>query len=50
MGKIEKLKEINSRIINIINDLETYIFIEKININDDKIIKKYKKTIVKLKS
>jgi len=36
MGKLEKLREINITINNIIIDLETRIFIENININENK--------------
>jgi len=48
MGKIEKLKEVNVRIKNILIDLETYIFIGNINI-DNKIIKEYKPKVVESK-
>lgn len=49
MGKIEKLKEINLNIKNILIDLETYIFIENININEDNIIKEYEPKVVESK-
>lgn len=47
MGKIEKLKEINLTIKNILIELETYIFIE--NINDDRIINKYRTKVIESK-
>jgi len=49
MNKIEKLKEINETIKSILIDLETYIFIENIKINDDRIIKNYQSKIIKTK-
>lgn len=49
MDKIKKLKEINVTINNILIDLETYIFIEKININEDRIIKDYEPKLINSK-
>ena len=49
MEKIKKLKEINLTIKNILIELETYIFIENININDDRIINKYQTKVIKSK-
>lgn len=46
MEKIGKLKKINLNIKNILIDLETYIFIENININEDNIIKEYEPKVV----
>lgn len=36
MGKLEKLREINAIIKTMLIDLETYIFIENINIENTK--------------
>ncbi len=49
MGKIEKLKEINATIKSILVELETYIFVENIKINDDRIIKNYQSKVIKSK-
>jgi hypothetical protein len=39
MGKIEKLKEVNTTLKKILIDMETRIFVENINIEDHKKIK-----------
>jgi len=43
MGKLEKLKEVNAIIKTILIDLETYIFIENINIEN---IKKNQRDVI----
>jgi len=42
MNKLEKLKEVNDTLYNMCLDLETRIFVEDMDINDDRIIKEYK--------
>lgn len=49
MDKIKKLKEINLTIKKILVDLETHIFIENIDINEDRIIKEYESKLIKSK-
>jgi len=49
MGKIEKLREVNATIKNILIDLETRIFIENMNTDDSKKIKKEELKVVELK-
>jgi hypothetical protein len=49
MGKINKLKEINKKISRILNDLETDIFIKNIDIENNRIIKKYNQTLINSK-
>ena len=39
MGKIEKLKEVNATLKNILIKLETRIFVENMNVDDNKKIK-----------
>lgn len=39
MGKIEKLREVNATLKNILIDLETRIFVENMGVNDNKKIK-----------
>lgn len=49
MEKIEKLKEINATIKSILIDFETYIFVENIKINDERIIKNYQQKVINTK-
>ena len=42
MEKIEKLKELNKTINDICVDLETRIFVEDMDVEDERIIKQYK--------
>lgn len=42
MEKIEKLKELNKAINDICIDLETKIFVEDMDVEDERIIKQYK--------
>ena len=42
MEKIEKLKEVNETLKEMCVDLETRIFVEDMDVNDDRIIKEYK--------
>jgi len=42
MDKIEKLKEVNETLKEMCVDLETRIFVEDMDVNDDRIIKEYK--------
>jgi hypothetical protein len=49
MGKIEKLREVNATIKNILIDLETRIFVENMNTDDSKKIKKEELKVVELK-
>lgn len=39
MGKIEKLKEVNTTLKKILVDMETQMFIQNINVEDNKKIK-----------
>jgi hypothetical protein len=41
MTKIEKLKEVNETLKEMCIDLETRIFVEDMDISDDRIMKKY---------
>lgn len=41
MTKIEKLKEVNDTLKEMCVDLETRIFVEDMDINEDRIMKKY---------
>ena len=42
MTKLDKLKEVNETLNEMCVDLETRIFVEDMDINDDRIIKEYK--------
>jgi hypothetical protein len=46
MSKIEKLKEVNANLKKILADIETRIFIENINIEDNKKIKEDKIKVI----
>lgn len=46
MNKIEKLKEVNATIKNMLIDLETRIFVENMDIDENKKIKEQPKVIV----
>ena len=49
MGKIEKLKEVNKTIKNMCVDLETKIFVEDMDVDDERIIKEYEPEAVDTK-
>jgi len=49
MEKIEKLKEVNKTIKNICVDLETKIFVEDMDVVDDRIMKEYQPEAVETK-
>ena len=46
MGKIEKLKEVNANLKKILADMETRIFIENLNIEDNKKLKEHKVKVI----
>lgn len=46
MGKIEKLKEVNATLKKILIDIETYIFVENINVEDNTKIKEPEHSII----
>lgn len=50
MSKIEKLKELNKTITEICVDLETKIFVEDMDVEDERIIKDYKPESVDAKT
>jgi len=49
MNKINKLKEVNTKIKKIIGELETSIFVQKINIHNNKFIMDYNRNVNNLK-
>lgn len=50
MDKIKKLKELNKTISEICVDLETRIFVENMDVEDERIIKEYKPESVDAKT
>jgi len=44
--KLEKLREVNAVLTNVLNELETYMFIENIGGGKEKIIKEEKPEVV----
>jgi hypothetical protein len=49
MNKIEKLKELNKTINEICVDLETKIFVDDMEVEEERIIKEYKPESVDIK-